>query len=195
MTKRQVSTGPPAVSSARNGVFKCGLQASKLCVCRLSALSQQKAIGAASHDGKKEPECGPLHRPRPAARTVPQLLAAPRLPSVRAGHTVAPSSRRDRAPRRPPTPDPGPRRYLRTPSTPARRVGPLLAGPPQAGCRPLRARRAPGALPGRDSPGLRRPARHAAAFLRHAAPTPFVVTSSHGNRAARRPPALRDPAP
>lgn len=167
----------------------------------LSGLSREasrpRAMLAASHH--RRPGVRRARSPSLAAQGFPREGRLP-LP-----FTAAPSSRRVRAPRRPPARARAPRCYLRTPRSvrrsparPPRRVRrvrdpqPGRRRPGAAGFAPRRARGAP--------TGSGQPRSSLASAPRRglpppSAPTPFVVTSSQGNGAARLPPPLRDPAP
>lgn len=113
--------------------------------------------------------------PGRAAGTVPPRLAATARPAALRPAFRPPLLPQD-APLGPPRPRPS-------------------AGPPQAGCRRLRARRARGAPTGSGQPRSSQASAARRGLPPPSAPTPFVVTSSHGNGAARLPPPFRDPAP
>lgn len=172
-------------------------------VCELSVLSREASrqitMLAASHGCITEPECEPGNgETDPGGQRTPSLRASPHRGFPGEGrHTAAPSSRRSRAPCRPPARAQAPAATSGRPAPSAARLPRPRpsAGPPQAGCRRLRARRARGAPTGSGQPRSSQASAPRRGLPPPSAPTPFVVTSSHGNGAARLPPPLRDPAP
>lgn len=138
---------------------------------------------AASHYGIKGP--GVTGETAPGGRRAPHR-GFPRQSASRRSRARPAALRPAPAPRLPQDPrSPALARHVRR--SPRGRRRPVPPASRQSGPRTHR--------PARDSPGVRRPAPHRAPFLRPAAPTSFVVNSSHGNGAAHLPPPLCDPAP
>lgn len=137
-----------------------------------------------SRETGKQTRAGGRHRP-----------SAPRRPEASLARAGSRRRHPHAAAARPAALRPAPRPPLLPQDAPLRPPRPRPLTGPQAGCRRLRARRARGAPTGSGQPRSSQASAPRRGLPPPSAPTPFVVTCSQGNGAARLPPPLSDPAP